>query len=100
MGVGQGGAIASIFDLVTAQMSMLYVQQPTPTTELSVRLRRPTTPIPGVFRVDVWIEKDEGSRVYVKAELSDGSGNKPLALCSATLARVSNRVVKKGKAKL
>jgi acyl-coenzyme A thioesterase PaaI-like protein len=88
MGVGQGGAISSIFDSVTAQLAFLHARERLATAELKVRMMRPVVPVPGVFRVVVWVIRDEGDRVYLRAELSSGAaGSKPMASCDATMAR-------------
>jgi hypothetical protein len=62
MGVGQGGAIASVFDLITAQLASMHAQARTPTVRMVVDLKKPTSPIPGVYKVEAWIDKDEGNR--------------------------------------
>jgi hypothetical protein len=31
-------------------------------------------PIPGVIKCEVWVDKIEGERIFVKGELSDGHG--------------------------
>lgn len=90
MGVGQGGAISAIFDSITAQLAFLHARGRLATASLSVRMLRPVTPVPGVFRVTTWVTRDEGDRVYLHAELSrgaDGNGGKPMATCEAVLAR-------------
>ena len=97
VGHGQGGAIAAIFDLATASLGAQSRGGNTPTASLAVRYRRPLTPIPGVFRLDAELLAEEevlraggtasarqGSdtagrqqptrRVYVRAKLTDGSG--------------------------
>ena len=91
IGVGQGGAISSIFDVMTACLAALYVQGRTPTAHIDVRLRKPTTPIPGAFLFEARIDQDVGSRVIVEAQLSDGEGNLKCE-CSATLARLKPRL--------
>ena len=114
MGVGQGGAIASVFDLITAQLGSMHAQARTPvcpctsipminyasptltglygvqTVRMVVDLKKPTTPIPGVFKVEAWIEREEGNRIVLKGELSDGAGRVSCE-CEATLARVKRK---------
>ncbi len=91
MGVGQGGAISAIFDLFTAQLGSIFAQARAPTTQINVSLKRPTTPIPGAFKVECWVEKEENNRIYLKGELTDGKGGKPTATCEVTLARVKRK---------
>lgn len=39
-----------------------------------VRMLRPVRPVPGLFMAEAWVEREEGGKVVVKAELSDGAG--------------------------
>merc|ERR1711908_170176 len=91
MGVGQGGVISSLFDLITAQLGSMYAQARTPTVDIAVKLQRPTVPIPGVFKIEAWVEREDDAhnRIYLKGQLSDGSdASKPFDVCDVTLARV------------
>ena len=94
MGVGQGGAISAIFDSATAQLAFLHARGRLATAELFVKMQRPVLPVPGVFRVVVWVTRDEGDRVYLRAELSSGAGSKLMASCEATMVRPKTRKAK------
>lgn len=91
MGVGQGGAISSLFDLITAQLGSMFAQARTPTVRIAVDLKKPAVPIPGVFKCEAFVEKEENNRIYLRGEF--GNGKDVFATCQVTLARV----VKKSK---
>merc|ERR1719232_943395 len=79
MGVGQGGAISSVFDMVTLEAAGRYLQArqikvTIVTASITVNFRKPVTPIPGVFKFESWVDRVEGSQIFVKAELSNGGG--------------------------
>eukprot|EP00435_Cladocopium_sp_Y103_P023991 s2168_g5.t2 len=74
VGVGNGGAIAALLDLMTATLGNIYLQGRCPTLSLSVKMLKPVLPMPGLFKAEAWIEKEEAGRLYTKAEFSDGQG--------------------------
>ena len=74
VGVGNGGAIAALLDLMTATLGNIYLQGRCPTLSLSVKMLKPVVPMPGLFKAEAWIEKEEAGRLYTKAEFSDGQG--------------------------
>lgn len=71
VGVGNGGAIAALLDLMTATLGNIYLQGRCPTLSLSVKMLKPVVPMPGLFKAEAWIEKEEAGRLYTKAEFSD-----------------------------
>merc|ERR1712100_975482 len=72
IGTGQGGALAALFDLVTANLVGRFKGRPGLTAYVHVDMKRPVRPVPGVFRLDAWVEREEGRKVFVKACLTDG----------------------------
>jgi hypothetical protein len=78
MGVGQGGAVSSVFDLITAQLGGIFVRGRTPTVKLEVVLKKAALPIPGCMKLEAWVVDQGGgdsNRFRIMAELGDG---KPL----------------------
>jgi len=84
IGVGNGGAISAVLDLVTANLATLHVRGKTPTASLAVKMLRPALPMPGLFRVDAWVEKVEGNKIYLGGSFGDGAG-KVFDTCEAVL---------------
>ena len=74
LGVGNGGAIAALLDLMTATLGNIYLQGRCPTLSLQVKMMKPVLPVPGLFKAEAWIEKEEAGRLYTKAEFSNGEG--------------------------
>lgn len=74
LGVGNGGAIAALLDLMTATLANIYMQGNCPTLSLQVRMLKPVMPVPGLFKAEAWIEKLEGGKLYTKAEFGNGQG--------------------------
>jgi hypothetical protein len=74
VGTGQGGAVSSLFDLATGHVASAFLENPSPTAFLHVEMLKPARSVPGVWRLDVWIDRVEGKKVYVKATIGDGKG--------------------------
>ena len=72
LGVGNGGAIAALLDLMTATLANIYWQGNCPTVSLEVKMLKPVQPIPGLFKAEAWIEKEENGKLYTKAEFGNG----------------------------
>ena len=83
-GVGQGGAIASIFDIALTMATTDFAVHTggtegayCVTASLQAAYKAPVTPLPGVFRLDITLVKIDGRRVTAAGELragGDGSG--------------------------
>mmetsp|Transcript_64460 Transcript_64460/g.135244 ORF Transcript_64460/g.135244 Transcript_64460/m.135244 type:complete len:231 (+) Transcript_64460:145-837(+) len=99
MGVGMGGAISAVLDLMTANLAILFTGGMTPTASISVKMLKPVLPMPGFFRADAWVEKVEGNKIFLNGSFSDGKG-KIFDTCEAVLGIVSKKPSTPPQAKL
>eukprot|EP00747_Dinoflagellata_sp_TGD_P172098 gnl/TRDRNA2_/TRDRNA2_207764_c0_seq1.p1 gnl/TRDRNA2_/TRDRNA2_207764_c0~~gnl/TRDRNA2_/TRDRNA2_207764_c0_seq1.p1 ORF type:complete len:241 (+),score=40.41 gnl/TRDRNA2_/TRDRNA2_207764_c0_seq1:66-788(+) len=90
IGTGQGGAVAALFDMATGSLASAYVGRPSPTANLHVDMRKPARPVPGVWRMDVWIERTEGKKILVKATICRGGSNTIMMEASSLIVDIGS----------
>ena len=90
LGVGQGGAIAAVFDYAMACAAAALKGRSAPTKTLQVRYRRPLQPVPGCYCLDLVLEHPCHPREFsVTATLRDQPESLTSNIfCSATASFV------------
>jgi len=91
IGTMQGGAQSSLFDFATGELASAYAAHPSPTAYLNVQMKKPAHPIPGVFRLDCWIDRIEGKKIYVHGKLSNGTNGKVYAEAESLIIDTRNK---------